>query len=456
MSIVLIGVAAYVILQFAIGIWVSRRISTEGDYINAGRQIGPVIGAFTVFATWFGAEAVVGAAGEVYKNGLSGATIDPFGYAAALAISGLVLAVPLWRRGYVTFGDLFKERFSPGVEKLAICMMLPGTLMWAAAQIRAFGQVMGTAGDLEVSTAIMIGAVIVIAYSVLGGLLADAFTDFIQGLAIIAGLVVLGVLVAQNLGGVSAAFASVPAERLEYGAAFSNNPLMLFEEWAIPISGTLVSIELISRMLGARSAETARLACVAGGGLYLTVGLIPVFLGLVGPELLPGLEDGERIVPQLAEIYLPTWLYVLFAGALVSAILSTVDSALIASGGILSHNVVQPMTGELSDERKLLITRVSVAAFGAVAFVIAMQSGSIHELIETAASFGSAGLVVVTLFGLFTPIGGPVSAIVTLLTGALVWAVTDQAGLSETPYLVAVSSSVAVYLLFSRWERKNI
>lgn len=450
---VLAGVACYVLIQFAIGIWVARRISNESDFINAARQIGPVVGAFTVFATWFGAEAVVGAAGEVYATGIAGATIDPFGYAAALAISGVVLAVPLWRRGYVTFGDLFRDRFSPGVEKLAVCLMLPGTLMWAAAQIRAFGQVLGAAGDIPVTTAIIAGAVIVIAYSVLGGLMADAITDFVQSLAIILGLAVLGYLVAFNLGGICEALSKVPPERLDYGSAYSENPLGLLEKWAIPIFGTMVSIELISRMLGTTSARTARNACIVGGALYLVVGLIPVFLGLVGPQILPGLEDGEQIVPRLAEVHLPMLLYVVFAGALVSAILSTVDSALIASGAILSHNVIQPIAGPLPERRKLLITRASVAGFGVLAFLIALQSGSIHDLIETAASFGSAGLVVVTLFGLFTRIGGPASAYAALVSGSVVWGVCDQAGLSETPYLMGVASAVAVYLVLARWGR---
>lgn len=104
------GVLAYVLLQFAIGAWVARRIATERDYINAGRRLGLGIAAFSVFATWFGAEVIVGAAGSVYSEGLVGATIDPFGYAAALVIVGVTIAAPLWRQGYVTFADFFREQ----------------------------------------------------------------------------------------------------------------------------------------------------------------------------------------------------------------------------------------------------------------------------------------------------------------------------------------------------------
>lgn len=178
--------------------------------------------------------------------------------------------------------------------------------------------------------------------------------------------------------------------------------MALAEIWAIPIFGTMVSIELISRMLATRSAQVARDACVMGGGLYLLVGLIPVFLGLVGPIIDPNVENGEQIVPRLVELHLPAVLYVIFAGAVVSAVLSTVDSALLASGSILSLNVIQPVGGTLVREYPLLTTRFAVAGLGLVALVIALRPGTIHDLIMRAASFGSSDLVVVTLFGLFT------------------------------------------------------
>ena len=213
--------------------------------------------------------------------------------------------------------------------------MFPGTVMWAAAQIRAFGQVMGAESDVPVVTMIVIGAVVVIAYMTISGLMDDAITDFIQGVAIIAGLIIIGFLVASRLGGIEAALEQVPAERLSCGDA-GGNPLARAEIWAIPIFGTMVSIELISRMLATRSAQVARDACVMGGGLYLLVGLIPVFLGLVGPIIDPNVENGEQIVPWPVELHLPAVPYVIFAGAVVFAVLSTVDSALLASGSILS------------------------------------------------------------------------------------------------------------------------
>ncbi|MGI9404229.1 MAG: sodium:solute symporter family protein [Hyphomicrobium sp.] len=446
MNAVLIGVLFYVLLQFAIGAWVARRIFTERDYINAGRKIGIVIASFSVFATWFGAEVIVGAAGAVYAEGLPGATIDPFGYAAALVIVGLTVAAPLWNRGYVTFADFFRDRYSQAVERLAVLLILPGPLIWGAAQIRAFGQVMGSVADVSLLTGIVIATVIVIAYTVLGGLMADALTDFIQAIAVILGLVILAIVVSGEVGGFTAGLANVEPQRLAYFVADDRGSLERLEEWAIPIFGTMVSVELIARVLGTNSARTARNACILGGVLYLCVGLIPVYLGLIGPSVLPGLAQPEQIVPSLAEKFLPTFFFVIFAGALISAILSTVDSALLSGGSIVSHNLLVPMRPELSEAARVRFARGSVIVLGLIAFDIALRSTTIHDLVETASAIGSAGLIVVALFGLFTRFGGPAAAASALVTGAVVWLAAIVLEFTSVPYVFAVAMAAVAYV----------
>lgn len=446
MNSVLLGVLGYIGLQLAIGAWVSRRVATEKDYINAGRRIGPVIGAFSVFATWFGAEAIVGTAGQVYERGLGGAEVDPFGYALALCIAGFAFAAVLWRRGLTTFADLFRARYGAGVEKLVVLVLLPGSIFWAAAQIRAFGQVVGSISDVGAPLAITGAAVAVAAYTVLGGLLADAVTDFVQGIAIVIGLGVLALLAAGELGGVAQSLADVPMSRLSVG---EGDLLQLAERYAVPICGTIVAVELVSRMLGCRSAAVARTATVSGGVLYLAVGLLPVYLGLVGPEIAAGLagDEIEQVVPHLAEKLMPGFLFVLFAGALVSAILSTVDSVLLASAAQVSHNIVMRLRPAASERVKLLSARLAVIAMAAVACVLALTAESIRDLVEVASAAGSPGLLVCLLFGLRSQFGGSVSATAAILAGSAVWLAGYVSGFTETPYLLALAAALAAYVL---------
>ncbi|MGR9100775.1 MAG: sodium:solute symporter family transporter, partial [Gammaproteobacteria bacterium] len=161
MDTVLFGILAYILLQLLIGVLVSRRIASEEDYLLAGRSLSLPMATLSVFATWFGAETCIGAAGAVYEEGLSGATVDPFGYAMCLVMMGVVFSIPLWKRKLTTLADLFRQRYSSGIETLAVLLMAPGSIMWAAAQIRAFGQVLSATSGLELEMTIAAASLVV-------------------------------------------------------------------------------------------------------------------------------------------------------------------------------------------------------------------------------------------------------------------------------------------------------
>jgi Na+/proline symporter len=253
---VLIGIGVYLVVQFALGMLVSRRIASESDYLNAGRRLGVTLAAFSIFATWFGAETVVGAAGRIYQNGLSGGSADPFGYALCLVVLGVVVAVPLWLKQYTTFGDMFRERYSQGVERLAVLLMVPTSVLWAAAQIRAFGQVVSVSSDIGVDIAITAAAAFVIIYTVAGGLLADVVTDFVQSIGIVVGLAILLLAVGNAHGGLLANRASIDPGRLGLFSTADATPLELLEAWAVPVCGSLLAVEMLSRILGCKTAVT--------------------------------------------------------------------------------------------------------------------------------------------------------------------------------------------------------
>jgi Na+/proline symporter len=442
---VLIGMVVYVLAQFAVGAWVSRRMTTEADYILAGRRLGTGLVVFSVFATYFGAEAIVASGGSVYEKGLAGGLVDPFGYAAAIVIVGLFFARSLWSRGLTTFADLFRKRYSQGVERLVVIILLPGSVIWAAAQVRAFGQVLSANSALGLATAITLAAVLVAAYSVVGGLLADAVTDTIQGIAVVAGLVILAAVVVSGMGGLGQAVAQIEPARLT-PIDHEESLLATLEHLAIPVCGTIVAVELISRFLGARSAQIAASGTVMGGAIYLAVGAIPVLLGLLGPTLQLDVADNEQFIAKLAEKHLVGPIYIVFVGAIVSAILSAVHAALHAPASQLSHNILVRAAPGLSETGKLWSVRLTVLALSVLAFLIAITSEGIHELVETASAFGSAGVFVATIFALFTRFGGPASAYAAIISGMLVWAIGKYALELSVPYLLGLLAAFVGYV----------
>lgn len=444
MNMVLVGVLAYVLVQLGIGAYVSRRIQTEEDYLIAGRSLGYGLATFTIFATWFGAETCIGAAGSIYESGLSGGSADPFGYGMCLFLMGAVFAVPLWRRRLTTLADLFRQRFSGGVERLAVVLMVPASLLWAAAQIRAFGQVLSASSELSVTVTITIAAFVVIVYTVSGGLLADAWTDLIQGIALIIGLVVLFVSVLKGTG--TEALAQIDGARLQVFGGGAVPVMEVVEAWAVPVCGSVLAAELVSRILATRSPQVARRSSLAASLIYLSLGVIPVTIGLVGFELLPGLEYPEQILPLLAQKYLSPLMYTLLAGALVSAILSTVDSALLVAASLVSHNLVVPLWPGLSEAQKVQVARIGVTCFGVLAYVIALYADGVYALVEEASAFGSAGIFVVLVFGLFSNVGGVRSAYASLVAGMVVWVVGAYVLELPYPYLTSLAAALAAYL----------
>ncbi|MEZ5852756.1 MAG: hypothetical protein R3D68_19155 [Hyphomicrobiaceae bacterium] len=448
------AILGYVFIQFAIGAWFSRRMANERDYILAGRQLGGILVAFSVFATWFGAEAVQVSAGEIYAKGLSGALLDPLGYGVAVVVVGVLLAAPLWRSGVTTFADMIRERYSPSVERVFVLVLMPGSLFWAAAQIRAFGQILSSSGGVDLTSAILLAAILVGAYSVVGGLLADAVTDVIQGVAVIAGLVVLTGLVLLHFAGVSpgAAAPQIAPDRLDIFKPDEDGPIGLVEKMAVVMCGSIVSVELISRFLGASSVRAAAGGTIVGGAMYLAIGLMPVALGLVGPLVMPGLTEPEQVVPRLAEAFLPGPAYLLFLGALVSAILSVVHAALHAPAAQLSHNIVVRLMPALSTEARLWSVRLTVLVLSIVAWGLAQSVERIKDLVELASAFGSAGAIVVALMGIFSSFGGPKSALAALLSGIGVWMIGKFFLDLTTPYLIALASALAVYVTLALLE----
>lgn len=442
----------YLIFQFSIGYWASRQIKNESDYLLAGRHVPTWLLSFSLFATWFGAEACIGTSGEVYIYGLSGGRADPFGYSLCLFFLGFFIASKIWNKKYSTLADFFKDRFDTRVEKLASFILIISSLVWGAAQIRAMGQIVSATTNLSVDVTIFISFLIVLVYCLLGGLMGDILSDFVQGFILMLGLGLILYFVLQA-DGLSILLNQSP-ERLSLLTP-GESVWERIDRWSIPILGSLIAQESISRLLATKNANSAKLATYNASGIYLIAGTIPVLLGLMGPTLLPDLQDKEQFLVLLSQKYLPPLAQMLLLGALLSAILSSIDSIMLAAGGLFSHNLILPLVKNQSLKKNLLITRLSVCFLGLVIYSITLFSDSIYDLVELASSLGSSGLVVITLLGLWTKWGTPVAALGTLTAGLIVLPIAEYVLEIPAPYLFTIVTCLALYLLLSVYPRVN-
>jgi len=441
----LIALFAFLALQLAIGVWISKRIASESDYLLAGRSLGYTLATFSIFATWFGAETLIGSAGQIHEEGLSIASAEPFAYGLCLVLMGAFIAKPLWDRKLTTLADLYRQRFGAGVERLAALLLIPGSVLWAAAQVRAFGQVIATTGDIDVTLAISIGALFTIAYTVFGGLLADAVTDVLQGGLLTLGLLIILIAVVMQVGGASQAAALLAAsDKVSLQPSGGAPWYLTLEAWAIPICGSLMATEVVGRVIATRTRTVAQRSSIGAGALYIIVGSIPVVVALLAAPLVGDLADAESLMPAVARKLLSPVLFAVFAGGLVSAILSTVDSTLLMASGLLSHNLLLPAFQVKDDRTKVRLARGGVIAFGIIAYVLALYAEGVFALVEQASALGSAGVLVTALFALFTPWGSARTAAATLLAGLVVYVGGVALG-AETPFLASLGASLLMW-----------
>jgi SSS family solute:Na+ symporter len=304
-------ILAYLLIQLGIGYWVSLRIQNEDDYFLAGRNLGAFAISFSLFATWFGAETCIGSAGAIYEIGLAGGRADPFGYALNFFILGFLIATPLWKGGHKTLADFFKASYGPTLEKVVVWVLLPSSVIWAAAQIKAFGEVISATSPLNVEVAVTIAAAFVIVYTFLGGLLGDIITDILQGGILLIILVITLFVTVDYLGGWATTIDLIDPQRLSL-MRDDESFLEKFDRWMIPVIGAVMTQELIARVLAAKNVSVARKSSFIAGGMYLSLGAIPAFLGLIGPKVIPGIDSVESYLPMLAQTVLPQYLYILF------------------------------------------------------------------------------------------------------------------------------------------------
>jgi Na+/proline symporter len=219
----------------------------------------------------------------------------------------------------------------------------------------------------------------------------------------------------------------------------------------VPVLGSLFAQELVARTSASRSRRVARSSALGAALLYLAVGSIPVLLGAIAHSRMPGI-DPEQVLAVLAREHLPTLGHLVFVGALVSAILSTVDSALLVCGSLVSHNLAGLLTRDASERRKVTFARVSVVTLGAAAYVLASSAESVHALIRDASAFGSAGVCVVGCFALFSGRGGAPAAYAALLAGTVSWIYAAYASQLTAPFLCSLACALLAYLTLTALE----
>ena len=308
-------VIAYLVLSIALGLIAATQVHNARDYITAGRHLPLYVVFATVFATWFGAETVLGISATFLREGLSGLVSDPFGASLCLILVGLFFARPLYRMNLLTIGDFYRRRYNRPVELVvSICIAL-SYLGWVSAQISALGLVFDvlTEGAISREAGMVIGASVVLVYTLFGGMWSVAVTTFVQMIVIVLGLFYIAWLVSDMSGGVSTVVQHAAAEgKLEFLPRFSLPEVVGFVAALITMGlGSIPQQDVFQRINESRSESTAAWGSILGGCAYLLFAFVPLFLAyaatLIDPALVAELidTDSQLILPSFILGHLP-------------------------------------------------------------------------------------------------------------------------------------------------------
>ncbi|OIP41342.1 MAG: sodium:solute symporter [Deltaproteobacteria bacterium CG2_30_63_29] len=430
-------VIAYLLASIAIGLYAGTKVKNSTDYVAAGRHLPLYIVVATVFATWFGSETVLGISATFTEEGMRGLWSDPFGAALCLILVGLFFARRLYRLNLVTLGDYYRMRYGRTVEVLCSAAIIMSYLGWVSAQINALGLVFNilSQGSISSSHGMLIGAAIVLFYTLYGGMWSVALTDFFQMTIIIVGLFYIAWIVADMAGGVGSVVRHADeAGKFNFWPALTFTDLMAFMAGILTMGfGSIPQQDVFQRVNAAKNEKIAVRGSIIGGSAYLLFAFVPIFIAysatLIDPEMVAAhlaIEDpmlgSQQIMPQLILDRVPVFAQVLFFGAVLSAIMSTASGTLLAPSVTLSENILRGTFKNMSDKQFLVMTRGVVVVFAVMVTLNAVSTEeSIHGMVENAYKVTLATAFVPLVFGLYWKRATTQGALASIVLGLIVW-----------------------------------
>jgi solute:Na+ symporter, SSS family len=429
--------AVYLFVMYAIGFLAQRNVENVEDYVLAGRRLPVSLCAITIMATWFGAESLMTTADEVGKEGIRKAMLDPVGISLCLVLAGIFVAGPMWRMHLMTVPDFFQRRYGKSAEILSSLILVPSYFGWVAAQYVALALLMKQFFGVPYEYALIGVAVFGTGYTLMGGMWSVTWTDAIQMGFIIVGLLLMGYSLLEYLGGQAGLVAggqrliqeqAIERWHLTDHGEFWRDMATALAAIAIGSLGNLPMQDLMQRIFSAKSDVVARRACFVAGTGYAMMGLFPIALGMAAPLVIPehfGEELENVVMLSAAKLFNPFFLLMFFL-AIISAVLSTIVSAVMAPSAVMAQNLISPalqkIYGEsLSVSTQLLLQRLCVVFVSAASVLLAFQGTGAYELVQGSYSMGLVGLFVPFVFGLHKARAPKAAAMASMLAGIGLW-----------------------------------
>ena len=456
----IVVLVCYFGLVVAIGIWSAFHTKTEEDFLAAGRTIGPFVGGAVLAATQISAGTVVGTLGRHYLTGVSWWWIW-FGVWAGWLVSAFFVAPKLRRFGALTVPDYIAVRFgSEWARALAAVLILVSYTIYLVAQFQASGEIALTVFGIQPLTAMLIVVASTVFYTLLGGVRSSSYIDFLQTLVMVAGLVIAIPVLLDQVGGLRTAVGFLnglddrligwyygPKEMIAFGAAFG-------------LSIAAAPCEM-TRFYSMRDERTVKQAIAVSIGFQFVIGLSVMVIGVLTRVLFPVLASEDQASAIMAFEVLPPLVGALLIVAMLSAIMSTVNSILLVTGAAVAHDLYGKFWNKNASQRRLvMVNRISILVLSIIPIFFALQKfGNVQAIVVEQGKFIASFFFVPVVIGLNWRRGtaaGAISAMVGGFLACLIWELTLQHSFSShgiDAVEVGVVTSLILFVAVSKFTR---
>ncbi|MFP4368736.1 MAG: sodium:solute symporter [Candidatus Kapaibacterium sp.] len=445
----------YMLLVFLVGIYFFRKNKDREDYYVGGRSIKPFHVGLSVVATDVGGGFSIGLGGLGFLIGLSGSWLLFTGLVGAWLSA--VFVIPRLkkldaREGMLTYPDFLRYRYGGAVALVAALISGIGYMGFTGGQILAGAKLASATlfsdapfGLDPMTFSLVIIAGVILIYTVLGGLKAVIYTDTVQWIILLGGLIFLAIPFSMiEIGGLDGLNEKLPAEFL----SLTNVSAVQVINWFVTIVPIwLIAMTLYQRMYACKDEKDAKKAWyIAGVFEYPVMAFVGVFLGMVARIYFPEAEP-EMGLPMLLKDVLPIGVKGVIIAAYFSAIMSTADSCLIASSGNFVNDIIERyFFKNLTQKQLMLVSQVVTLGIGLVTIWIASSFHMVLDIILDAYSFMVGGLFVPTLAAYFAKRVNPKAALVSMIAGGvstmffLYSGIELPLGLDESFYGIMISA----------------
>lgn len=373
----------YFLVVFGIGWYSLKHTRNEADYWIAGGRLGWAVGGATLAATHTSAGTFIGTIGVMYTVGWS------FGWLVlsiplAYWFMAAVLAPRFTRVRELTLPAFLEARYqSKGIRALSAVVILVATVVYIQAQIVAGGLIANIVFGIPIRWGMIGFTMILLAYTVVGGMIAVVYTDFVQLVIMVLGVVLAVPLAVRQVDGWGNLFAYVEAVN---PLTFTWDGLprtLLFTMGLAFMLGSVATPEKLVRLYAMKDMSTIRRGVLFAIVVITCVNLLVFLLSLASVVLFPTLPTGDLAMPMIARAVLPPTLGALMLAAITSAMMSTVDSLLIVAGSALSYDIFHTLIHPgASEAQRVKVDRVGIVVVGVIPVILLLSGIGEGELVQ--------------------------------------------------------------------------